>query len=102
MKDIHNDFQFWFVRVIIVLLARETFLFLRTLVQSNLWTTLFLILAALPLSGLCVDYTIRCWKKDLSGNYIETASARRASVVTLVVGILGTVFLIVYPLALEH
>jgi len=102
MKDIHNDFQFWFVRVIIVLLARETFLFLRTLVQSNLWTTLFLILAALPLSGLCVDYTIRSWKKDLSGNYIETASARRASVVTLVVGILGTVFLIVYPLALEH
>jgi len=40
MKDIHNDFQFWFVRVIIVLLARETFLFLRTLVQSNLWTAL--------------------------------------------------------------
>lgn len=98
MKDSQNDFQFWFVRVITVLLVREAFLFLHAIVQSSLWATLFLILAALPFSGLCADYAIRCWKKDPAGNYIETASARRTSVVTLVVGILWTIFLIVYPL----
>lgn len=97
MKNNHHSFGFWLLWGVVAILVRNVLRVLQSVVESSLWETVFRTLAGLVPSGLCIGVALVCWKKDPGGNYLETPAVRWASLIGVVVGVLGSLFLIVYP-----